>query len=176
MILKCPQCGEEYEVTSNNEKIENFNMKCQSCGARINSEEHEEIEVRRLSEEKDYVTIPNKKSSSGCLWAIVIIVVLIGVLAITKPDRTKHAEKIRTECMQYVTRGEDKMGERLTLLIAPTIIDLFLNGGLIIDDYLIFNVGRVKYQDVDRVLTVGALNNVYMFPLPNSSDLESVDY
>jgi len=54
MILKCPNCGEQYELSSSG-KIENFTMKCQSCGTVISSEENEEVEVRRLGADREKI-------------------------------------------------------------------------------------------------------------------------
>ena len=90
MILKCPQCGEEYEVSSNKGKIENFNMRCHKCGANINSDENEVVEVKRLSEGRETIVVKEKKSHSGCLWAFVVVLLLIGVIVVTKPEIGKY--------------------------------------------------------------------------------------
>lgn len=162
MILKCPNCGEQYELSSSG-KIENFTMKCQSCGTVISSEENEEVEVRRLGADRETVIIKEKKSGSGCLWTFVVILILLGVMVVTRPEKARHAEKIReigTELINQKAAGQDKLTQGLAFLIGPSIIDLFLSSGLQIDDYIIFNVGRIKFNDIDRPVTIGVFNTV----------------
>ena len=178
MILKCPQCGEEYEVSSNNGKVENFTMKCHSCGARINSDENEEIEVRRLSTGMEPIAVTKKKSKSGCLWTFVVFVVLIGVLAISKPDKSKHAEKIHSWGIQYLheeTKDDAGLLKDLALLFGPALMDIAIDNVLIVDDYIIFNVGKIKYEEIDKTITIGVLNNVFFLPTPNNTGTQSED-
>lgn len=48
MILKCPNCGEQYEIRSRGE-LEGFTMKCQSCGTEISAAENEDVEIIPLT-------------------------------------------------------------------------------------------------------------------------------
>ena len=172
MILKCPKCGEEYEVTSTG-KIEHFNMKCQVCGTIIDSDENEEVEVRRINEKNETIIVKTEKSHSGCLWKIFIIFIIFAVLAITCPDKAKHAEKIRSIGIEYINNeagDENGFIQGLAFLVGPHIIDMALTGGLQIDNYIIFNIGRIKYQDINKPVTIGILNNVFFLGSPNMSN------
>lgn len=38
--------------------------------------------------------------------------------------------------------------------------------GLQIDDYVFFNVGRIKYEDTDKPVTIGVFNSVFTLANP----------
>lgn len=40
--------------------------------------------------------------------------------------------------------------------------------GLQIDDYVFFNVGRIKYEDTDKPVTIGVFNSVFTLSNPKS--------
>lgn len=158
MILKCPNCGEQYEIRSRGE-LEGFTMKCQSCGTEISAAENEDVEIIPLSQAKETV----HKSNHGCFWSFLIFILVLVVMALTKPEKSKHAEKVREiglELMSDKMQSENSLTQGLAFLLGPTVMDLFLAGGLQIDDYVIFNVGRIKFQDIDKPVTIGVFNNV----------------
>lgn len=168
MILKCPNCGEQYEIRSRG-GLEDFTMKCQSCGTEISAAENEEVEIITLSKAKE----TEKKSGHGCLWTFLIFILVLVVMALTKPDKSKHAEKVRElglELMNDKVQSQNNLTQGLAFLLGPTVMDLFLSGGLQIDDYVIFNVGRIKFQDIDKPVTVGVFNNVILLARPKDQD------
>jgi len=158
MILKCPNCGEQYEIRSRGE-LEGFTMKCQSCGTEISAAENEDVEIILLSQAKDTV----HKSNHGCLWSFLIFILVLVVMALTKPEKSKHAEKVREiglELMSDEMQSENSLTQVFVFRLGQEVMDLFLAGGLQIDDYIIFNVGRIKFQDIDKPVTIGIFNNV----------------
>ena len=169
MILKCPNCGEQYEISANG-KIENFTMKCHSCGTTISSEENEEIEVRRLNHNNESQIEKKDKSHSGCLWSFLTFIIIIIIMMFTRPDKPKHAEKVRQIGMQLMNdkmEDEDGLTQGLAFLFGPYVMDRFIDMGLQIDDYYIFNVGRIKFQDIDKPVTIGVFNNVILLVNPD---------
>lgn len=176
MILKCPHCGEEYEVQANKE-LTGFTMKCATCGTEIST--HDEI-----------VKITHLKKDTGCIettmepkskwkWVVAIFVVILAVMVFTKPEKAKHAEKVREMAMgvisDKVSSNDEVLSEGLAMLFGPFVINQFLELGLQIDDYIFFNVGCVKYDDVDKPLTLGVFNCVFPLAKPNMNQDDSVN-
>ena len=48
----------------------------------------------------------------------------------------------------------------LAFMFGPFVMDRFLDMGLQVDNYFIFNIGRLKFDDVDKTMTLGIFNNV----------------
>ena len=104
---------------------------------------------------------------------LITMISVIAVLAITCPDKAKHAEKIRSIGIEYINNkagDEDGFTQGLAFLVGPHIIDMVLTGGLQIDNYIIFNIGRIKYDDINKPVTIGILNNVFFLGGPNMSN------
>lgn len=97
-------------------------------------------------------------SHSWVKWLIVVGIILVAV--ITKPDKAKHSEKLQGYFMEQASDSDNVLGSALTALLGPYVIDNIL----IVDDYFVFNVGRIKYKDTDKAVTIGLFNTV--MPLP----------
>lgn len=162
MILKCPNCGEQYEIHSK-EPLDGFILKCQSCGADISSSS-EEIMITKLQHEGERTGIPSKPKSRW-KWVVAVIVALLAVMLLTKPGKTMHTEKIRELALGIVSENvqaeDDDFTKGLAMLLGPFVINQFLESGLQVEDYLFFNVGRIKYNEVDKPITIGIFNCVY---------------
>ena len=166
MILKCPNCGEQYEIRSRGE-LEGFTMKCQSCGTEISAAENNlEIDEEKEVSAEDSIlgeggtVYVKEKNSFGCIWQILLSILIFALLVSTKPGKMKHVREIGLELMSDKMQSENSLTQGLAFLLGPTVMDLFLAGGLQIDDYVIFNVGRIKFQDIDKPVTIGVFNNV----------------
>ena len=169
MILRCPKCGEQYEIQSKS-SLDGFTMKCQSCGTEISA--NEEIKITPLG---DAYAIPKKKRSSCWKWALSIILVLIGTMMFTRPSKEKHAEKIREFALLAMNQNiqdQDDTTQGLAFLFGPWFMDRIMDMGLQIDDYFLFNVGRIQYDDLDKTVTVGLFNNVILLVDKDTLKLE----
>lgn len=160
MILRCPNCGEQYEVKTRG-NLDGFTMKCLSCDSLITADD--EVKITPLQNNMGWTTPIKKKSGSRWKWVFAIIVLLIAVMALTKPSREKHEEKCRELGMEILSQkisSEDDVKMGLAFLFGPFVMDRFLDMGLQVDNYFIFNIGRLKFEDVDETLTLGIFNNV----------------
>lgn len=162
MILQCPKCREQYDVQANKD-LTGFTMKCVNCGQEITTAD--EIKVTRIQSDNYTVVAPPRKSSSGWKWALAIVAAMLAIMLFTKPDRAKHTEKVRELAMGVVSENlgaeGDVFTEGLAMLAGPFVINQFLEMGLQIDDYIFFNVGRIKYEEVDKPITIGVFNCVF---------------
>ena len=173
MILKCPNCGEEYEVQANKE-LTGFTMKCATCGTEISTED-EVVKITHLKKNTGWIE-PTKKPKSKWKWVVAIIVAILAVMVFTKPEKAKHVEKVREMAMgvlsDKVSSNDDDLSEGLAMLFGPFVINQFLELGLQIDDYIFFNVGHFKYEDVDKTLTLGVFNCVFPLAKPNKNQVD----
>lgn len=163
MILKCPNCGEQYEIQSKS-SLDGFTMKCQSCGTEISADE--EIKITPLGGAyAPSVPQAKKEKSQRWKWVVSILVLLIAVMMFTRPSKEKHAEKVREIAMQAINQNiqdDDRLTQGLAFLFGPWVMDRFMDMGLQIDDYFIFNIGRISYDDIDKPVTLGLFNNVIL--------------
>lgn len=170
MILKCPNCGEEYDVQANKE-LTGFTMKCAACGTEISTQD-EVVKITHLKKDTGWIE-PPKKPKSKWKWVVAIIVAILAVMVFTKPEKAKHVEKVREMAMGVISdnvgSSDDDYSEGLAMLFGPFVINQFLELGLQIDDYIFFNVGHIKYEDVDKTLTLGIFNCVFPLAKPNKS-------
>lgn len=159
MILKCPNCGEQYEVKARG-NLDGFTMECTSCGSLITADD--EVKITHLQNNTGWVTPIKKKSHSRWKWALTFFVLLIAVMALTKPSREKHEEKCRELCMGAYTQqmGTDDNSLGLAFLFGPYVMNQFMEIALKVDNYFIFNIGRVEFDDVEKTMTLGIFNNV----------------
>ena len=171
MILKCPHCGCEYDIRFASE-IKNFSMKCTSCGSYISTE-------NAVVDSIPYARVASKtKTHSKWRWALVIIALLLGVMAFTRPKKSDHTEKIRELVVGEMCKGSDVgslIAQGVTALFGSDLIDGFIDIALHIDDYFFFNLGRIQYQDVDKVVSIGVLDRVFLLVDPDDlrEDIEA---
>ncbi len=169
MILRCPNCGEQYDVQANKELI-GFSMACANCGNTITT--NDEIKVTVIHNDSTNIT-PTKKRKSLWKWVAAIIVIVLVIMVFTKPEKTKHVEKVREMAMgvvnERVSYDGDEMSKGLAMLFGPFVINQFLEMGLQVNDYVLFNVGRIKFGKIEKPITIGVLNCV--ITLVDSDDL-----
>lgn len=171
MILKCPHCGEQYEILSKG-PLAGFTMKCHTCGTEISAD----ADVRIMPLGSAYVTAPQQQGKiSRWKWVLSILAIIVAIMMLTRPSKEKHAEKVREIAMQVMNQNmldKDGVTQDLAFLFGPWIMDRFMDVGLQIDDYFLFNVGRIKYEDLDWPITVGLFGNV--IPLVDKDRLKNI--
>lgn len=164
MTLKCPRCGCEYDIQSTSE-IKHFNMKCTSCGSYISTENvffDDSIPYARVAD--------RPKTHSKWRWTPVIVALVLGVMAFTRPKKAEHTAKVRELVYEEICKGDDAgslIAQGVTVFFGSALVDGFIDMALHVDDYFFFNIGRIKYQDVDKVVSVGVFNSVFLLVVAN---------
>lgn len=159
MILKCPNCGCQYEIQSSSE-IKNFTMKCTSCGFYLSTENAiagDFIPLARLE--------GRPKSHSKWKWVVCAVILLLGLMAFTRPNKTAHTEKIRELVLDEMCQRTDMgslIAQGVTAIFGSDYIDGFIDMALHVDDYFVVNIGRIKYGDVNRIVSMGVFNRVFL--------------
>ena len=117
----------------------------------------------------------NKKGSSRKWWITLILIAVIILFAVTTPDKYAHKEAINTEVSSAVTSSlVGKVGSWAVLgnIVVSKIVDLTLDSNIDVDNYLVFSLAKAELEGKERVLSVGALNHVWV--LFEKRDLEGL--
>lgn len=117
----------------------------------------------------------NKKGSSRKWWIALILIGVLILFAVTTPDKYAHKEAINTEVSSAVTSSlVGKVGSWAVLgnIVVSKIVDLTLDSNIDVDNYLVFSLAKAELEGKKRVLSVGALNHVWV--LFEKRDLEGL--
>lgn len=117
----------------------------------------------------------SKKNSSRKWWIALILIGVLILFAVTTPDKYAHKEAINTEVSSAVTSSlVGKVGSWAVLgnIVVSKIVDLTLDSNIDVDNYLVFSLAKAELEGKKRVLSVGALNHVWV--LFEKRDLEGL--
>ncbi len=117
----------------------------------------------------------SKKGSSRKWWIALILIGVLILFAVTTPDKYAHKEAINTEVSSAVTSSlVGKVGSWAVLgnIVVSKIVDLTLDSNIDVDNYLVFSLAKAELEGKKRVLSVGALNHVWV--LFEKRDLEGL--
>ena len=117
----------------------------------------------------------SKKNSSRKWWIALILIGILILFAVTTPDKYAHKEAINTEVSSAVTSSlVGKVGSWAVLgnIVVSKIVDLTLDSNIDVDNYLVFSLAKAELEGKKRVLSVGALNHVWV--LFEKRDLEGL--
>lgn len=117
-----------------------------------------------------------KRGGSGCgtnlLLALLIVVILGGVLAVTCPSRQDHKDAIATSSREWMStkiQAANNMGGLGNLLngvvewISGKGIDFAVDEYLDVDNYFVCSVGRFRVGNERKTVSLGVLNHVFTF-------------
>ena len=100
-------------------------------------------------------------------WGLIItLLVIIGILitaVLTCPKKEQHVN-VLTEKLSYLfadSAGAEKDANILGAMIGGAITKQVINTYLIVDDFVIFSVGRLEYKGENNLLSVGAFGHVF---------------
>jgi hypothetical protein len=116
-----------------------------------------------------------KKSGSRKWWIALILIAVLILFAVTTPDKYDHKEAINSEVSSAVTSSlVGKVGSWAVLgnIVVSKIVDLTLDSNIDVDNYLVFSLAKAELEGKSRVLSVGALNHVWV--LFEKKDLEGL--
>lgn len=117
---------------------------------------------------------------------IIALIILIGIVllaAITCPDAEAHKNAIVNVMSDTV---DDKISEELNgddgniisnglasigSMFAGKIIDSVVDSKLHVDNYVVFSLGKIHWEQEDKVVSVGVFNQIYTF---SKEDIQKV--
>ena len=101
--------------------------------------------------------------------AIVVMAVLI-VMAMTKPDRTAHYDALKGVVLKTVEAKIDKVGEAIPFeslrtkgtYIALNAADEYLKNNLLVYEKTFYNKGVLVYEDYFILVSIGVMGHVFL--------------
>ena len=103
------------------------------------------------------------------LLAIVIVLLVAVLMALTKPDEQKHKDAMMSAIKEFVDqeaqdRGfKDNVLTKLGKSVVNTAIKTALNTKLKFNDYYVVNTSYVKLDGENQLLSLGAFGHVFTF-------------
>ncbi len=107
------------------------------------------------------------------LFPLLLLCVVL-VAALTCPDRQAHKNAVNTvikevvqeKVSEYVGSG---VGNVVTSIVSPAT-DWIIDGGLTVQNYLLFSIGKLKSGDEPKTISVGAFGHVFTFSKEDVQD------
>jgi hypothetical protein len=101
--------------------------------------------------------------------AVVVMAVLI-VMAMTKPDRTAHYDALKGVVLKTVVAKIDKVGEAIPFeslrtkgtYIALNAADEYLKNNLLVYEKTFYNKGVLVYEDYFILVSIGVMGHVFL--------------
>lgn len=116
----------------------------------------------------------------GCAISVVALIVLMLTMVATCPKASAHKEVLTMALQEAVDEGMDSatendlfgsvlkaMGQLTVGTTAKYVVDSMVR----VDDYYFFSVGRLKYGNSERIVSIGLFNHVFA---PDKDDLLEV--
>ena len=99
----------------------------------------------------------------GLIVGILIIIGLLVAMVLTCPKKEQHVS-VLNEKVSYLlsdTVGTEDDFKILGAMLGSAISKQVLNMYLIVDDYVLFSVGRLEYKGKNNLLSVGAFGHIF---------------
>ena len=103
---------------------------------------------------------------------ILVLAVIVGIMLFTCPEDQKHVDKVTKELIYHAQNEvgantedsdavKDFLGELIGGTVSKELTRLYVENNLIVEDYALVNVGKMKYKGEDRIVSIGAFNHVF---------------
>ncbi len=98
------------------------------------------------------------------LLIFLSFVSLIVVFALTCPNKQEHSESINNFLTDIVREKTDKDGVAGIVWggLGSFIMEGFIKTHLSTDNYFIFSLGKISYQENNKIVSFGILNHVFI--------------
>ena len=97
------------------------------------------------------------------IFALVITLFAILLMALTCPDKKAHTEAIRSAVSGYVNETlSPRHDDNIVMgFLGSLFVSKVAEVSLEVSNYLLFSVGRITFDGTTRVVSVGAFNHVF---------------
>ncbi len=107
-------------------------------------------------------------------YAVLFTIGLLLLLAvITNPNQGRHQEVIRGKFNSYLQKAMseglsetdnewEQAGQAMGMMLATAIIDQVISNLVTTDNYLIFSITKLSWEDESKVIGIGAFGNVFI--------------
>lgn len=104
---------------------------------------------------------------------LIVLAAVVAVMLFTCPDKEKHVEKVSNDVALYLQENvaesdetgmlESVVGNAIAGSISDNLVYLYIKNQLKVADYVVLNVGKIKYKGKEQVVSVGLFNHVFSF-------------
>jgi len=122
-----------------------------------------------------YLVVKGSENNMKKLLVSLFFIALVILLALTSPPKKVHSESI-TNVFNDAIRNKSKSDNMFSILMdgaASYFLSSIVDKNLIVDDYLIFSLGKIQIQEESKIVSVGILNHV--FTLGTKEMLEALE-
>ncbi len=111
-----------------------------------------------------------RRGSSGTKWlvALLIVLVVLGVLVVTVPDREAHRQAIVGTSREWVNEKVEQrgMGDILSEMVkwvSGKGADIAIDQVLHVDNHFVYSTGKLMVGDQPKTISLGILGHVFTF-------------
>ncbi len=102
------------------------------------------------------------------LIGVLILLMIVVLMVLTRPDKQQHKEAMMTAIEDYVTEeAENRLGDNVLAKISKGVVlktaETALNTKLRENNYQLFNTTYVRLKGEDQILSLGLLGMVFTF-------------
>jgi len=117
----------------------------------------------------------------------VALAAIVATLSITCPEKSDHSEELIKGVNRFFDRGVKSIGEKniidssilneassfIESVFGSKIVSAVINNKLTVDNYILFNIGRMEWKGENKTVSIGILNKVY--PLINEDTYDEIE-
>ncbi len=114
----------------------------------------------------------NKKNNIAKWGLALVIIALVGLFAITTPNKTEHQESITTEVKSAVSEalvgklGQWAQNEKVAAMgniVTNKVAEMLVESNLDVKNYFLFSLGSTTINGESHTISIGALKHVWVF-------------
>ncbi|MDO5523217.1 MAG: hypothetical protein Q4G48_04135 [Bacteroidia bacterium] len=107
-----------------------------------------------------------KRNKSGCVFFILLAIIVLAVAIFTNPDAQAHKEALKAKSNaimdEIVAERNDALSATAWQLAGTRLLNEFIETNLTVDNYYLFSVPKVNWDGKSYPVGVGAFGYVYI--------------
>jgi len=121
------------------------------------------------------------------IFITLSLAAVVATLSLTCPEKSDHSEELIKGANRFFDRGVKSIGEKniidssilneassfIESVFGSKIVSAVINNKLTVDNYILFNIGRMEWKGENKTVSIGILNKVY--PLINEKTFEEIE-
>jgi hypothetical protein len=113
-------------------------------------------------------------SNKSILILLVILVVVLGFV-LTCPNKDMHKKAAVAQISQIIQSDSSAQADMNAIggAVVTSALSTAMDNILTVNNYAVFSLGTVKYNNDNRVVSIGVLHHVFI--LLNKEDLAGID-
>ncbi len=100
------------------------------------------------------------------LFALLALFILAGILVITRPGKKQHTDVIAQTIISAMGNNEKMENPQVSNFVRNSIKGA-ITTVMEVEDYYIFNIGKMNYAGSEKRISIGALGQVYVIDKEN---------